>query len=82
MRAPRLVEIGGRRYPPRMHIADILSGGTTSLSFEFFPPKTDSGFEALYRSIAEFEPLAPSFVSVTYGAGGSTRGTTLDVLKG
>ena len=76
MRAPRLVEIGGRRYPPRMHIADILSGDTTSLSFEFFPPKTDSGFEALYRSIAEFEPLAPSFVSVTYGAGGSTRDNT------
>lgn len=59
-----------------MHIADILARDTTSMSFEFFPPKTDAGWESLYRSIAEFAPLAPSFVSVTYGAGGSTRDNT------
>jgi len=63
-----------------MHIADILARDTTgqdpSLSFEFFPPKTDAGWESLYRSIAEFAPLEPSFVSVTYGAGGSTRDNT------
>jgi methylenetetrahydrofolate reductase (NADPH) len=59
-----------------MHIADVLARDATSLSFEFFPPKTDAGWESLYRSIAEFEPLAPSFVSVTYGAGGSTRDNT------
>ena len=59
-----------------MHIADILARDTTSMSFEFFPPKTDAGWESLYRSIAEFAPLSPSFVSVTYGAGGSTRDNT------
>ncbi len=65
------------RYPPTaMHIADILSRDTTAMSFEFFPPKTDAGWESLYRSIADFAPLQPSFVSVTYGAGGSTRDNT------
>jgi methylenetetrahydrofolate reductase (NADPH) len=59
-----------------MHIADILARDTTAMSFEFFPPKSESGWESLYRSIAEFAPLEPSFVSVTYGAGGSTRDNT------
>ena len=59
-----------------MHIADILSRDTTTMSFEFFPPKSDAGWESLYRTIAEFAPLSPSFVSVTYGAGGSTRDNT------
>ncbi len=59
-----------------MHIADILTRDTTTLSFEFFPPKTDAGWESLYRSIADFATLKPSFVSVTYGAGGSTRDNT------
>ena len=59
-----------------MHIAEILARDATSMSFEFFPPKTEAGWESLYRSISEFAPLAPSFVSVTYGAGGSTRDNT------
>jgi methylenetetrahydrofolate reductase (NADPH) len=59
-----------------MHIADILARDTTTMSFEFFPPKSEAGWESLYRSIAEFAPLSPSFVSVTYGAGGSTRDNT------
>jgi len=59
-----------------MHIAEILSRDNPTLSFEFFPPKTDSGWESLYRTIAECAPLSPSFVSVTYGAGGSTRDNT------
>ena len=59
-----------------MHIADILTRDTTTLSFEFFPPKTDAGWESLYRPIADFATLKPSFVSVTYGAGGSTRDNT------
>lgn len=59
-----------------MHIADILARDATSLSFEFFPPKTEAGWESLFRSISDFAPLAPSFVSVTYGAGGSTRDNT------
>ncbi|RLS62056.1 MAG: methylenetetrahydrofolate reductase [NAD(P)H] [Planctomycetota bacterium] len=59
-----------------MHLADILARDTLTLSFEFFPPKSDAGWDGLFRTIAEFEPLAPSFVSVTYGAGGSTRDNT------
>ncbi len=59
-----------------MHIADILARDQTSISFEFFPPRTEAGWESLYRTIAEFEALSPSFVSVTYGAGGTTRDHT------
>ena len=50
-------------------------------SFEFFPPKTDGAQLTLGRTIAELEPLAPSFVSVTYGAGGSTRARTHAVVE-
>jgi methylenetetrahydrofolate reductase (NADPH) len=59
-----------------MHIADILARDQPSLSFEFFPPRNNAGWDALYGTIADFAPLAPSFVSVTYGAGGSTRDNT------
>lgn len=59
-----------------MHIADILARDRPSLSFEFFPPRNNAGWDALYATIADFAPLAPSFVSVTYGAGGSTRDNT------
>ena len=61
-------------------IADLLAAGRT-FSFEFFPPKTDGGWLSLGRTIAELEPLHPSFVSVTYGAGGSTRSRTHDVVS-
>jgi methylenetetrahydrofolate reductase (NADPH) len=60
-------------------IADLLARGR-SFSFEFFPPKTDAGWLTLGRTIAELEALHPSFVSVTYGAGGSTRQRTHDVV--
>lgn len=60
-------------------IADLLAAGRT-YSFEFFPPKTDAAQLTLGRTIAELEPLAPSFVSVTYGAGGSTRDRTREVV--
>lgn len=53
----------------------------TSFSFEFFPPKTPEGIETLTRTIQELEPYHPSFVSVTYGAGGSTRGMTQEVVR-
>lgn len=61
-------------------IADLLARGRT-FSFEFFPPKTDYAQLTLGRTIAELEPLAPSFVSVTYGAGGSTRARTHAVVE-
>ena len=60
-------------------IGDILGGGQRSFSFEFFPPKDEAGEEVLWRSISELEPLQPSFVSVTYGAGGTTRDRTLAI---
>ena len=63
-----------------MHVAQILAGPSMSASFEYFPPRTEAGWGALFATIAECEPLAPSFVSVTYGAGGSTRERTRDVV--
>lgn len=60
-------------------IADLLRERRT-LSFEFFPPKTDEAAVALEGAIAELDELHPSFVSVTYGAGGSTRERTRDVV--
>jgi len=61
-------------------ISDLLSAGRT-FSFEFFPPRTEAAKLSLGRTIAELEPLGPSFVSVTYGAGGGTRQLTRDVVS-
>jgi methylenetetrahydrofolate reductase (NADPH) len=58
-------------------ISDLLKSGQRSYSFEFFPPKTEVAEQQLWRSIRQLEPLKPTFVSVTYGAGGSTRDTTV-----
>ena len=60
-------------------ITELLAAGPT-YSFEFFPPKSDEATALLEMTIGELEPLAPSFVSVTYGAGGSTRERTRDVV--
>jgi methylenetetrahydrofolate reductase (NADPH) len=61
-------------------ISDLLASGRT-YSFEFFPPKTDMAQLTLGRTIAELESLAPSFVSITYGAGGSTRQRTQQLVQ-
>lgn len=63
-----------------MHIRDILAEHQTTLSFEFFPPKTETDSNALFENIASLETLQPSFVSVTYGAGGSTRELTHNLV--
>jgi methylenetetrahydrofolate reductase (NADPH) len=63
-----------------MHIQDIFSKHATTFSFEFFPPKSDEAACNLFRTIAELQELRPSFVSVTYGAGGSTRERTHDLV--
>jgi methylenetetrahydrofolate reductase (NADPH) len=60
-------------------IDQLLAAGPT-VSFEFFPPKTDEGEQLLRQALNELEPLAPSFVSVTYGAGGTTRERTHDLV--
>jgi len=62
-------------------ISDLLARGRT-FSFEFFPPRDDAMQLTLGHTIAELEPLEPSFVSVTYGAGGSTRDRTRDLVVG
>ncbi len=63
-----------------MHIAKILRQDRKAFSFEFFPPKTDQGSQQLFNSISNIVPLEPSFVSVTYGAGGSTRARTQELV--
>lgn len=60
-------------------ITDIFKEKERTFSFEFFPPKTPQGIENLYKTVEELRKLDPDFVSVTYGAGGSTRGTTMDI---
>jgi methylenetetrahydrofolate reductase (NADPH) len=62
-------------------ISDLLAGGPT-YSFEFFPPKTDAEQATLTRTIRELEPLEPSFVSVTYRGGPSSRARTYDLVSG
>jgi methylenetetrahydrofolate reductase (NADPH) len=64
---------------PVNRIADALNAGTPTCSFEFFPPKDDAGTETLWTSITELAPVKPDFVSVTYGASGSTRDRTLAI---
>jgi methylenetetrahydrofolate reductase (NADPH) len=61
-------------------IGDILAAGGRVISFEFFPPRTDEAMVTLEQTLADLEPLAPSFVSVTYGAGGTTRERTHEVV--
>ncbi len=63
-----------------MHITEILAARRPSLSFEFFPPKTPEAAAKLYETISQLEALDPAFVSVTYGAGGSTRTLTHDLV--
>jgi methylenetetrahydrofolate reductase (NADPH) len=55
--------------------------GEPMFSFEFFPPRTDEGVKALFQTVEALRPLAPAFVSVTYGAGGSTRARTVELVK-
>jgi methylenetetrahydrofolate reductase (NADPH) len=64
-----------------MHITDIMRANSPTFSFEFFPPKTPDAAEALYHTIRELESYMPHFVSVTYGAGGSTRELTHNLVE-
>jgi methylenetetrahydrofolate reductase (NADPH) len=64
-----------------VHITEIIKRDSPTFSFEFFPPKTPEAAEVLYQTIRELESYAPDFVSVTYGAGGSTRDLTHDLVE-
>lgn len=69
----------GRAHTPT--VRELLAGPGPVFSFEFFPPKTDEGEAALWLAIRQLEALHPAFVSVTYGAGGSTRDRTIRVTE-
>ena len=63
-----------------MHISEVLGLHNPAISFEFFPPKTERASEELFTSISALMPLKPAYVSVTYGAGGTTRERTHDLV--
>ncbi|WP_433302575.1 methylenetetrahydrofolate reductase [NAD(P)H] [Actinoplanes sp. CA-030573] len=69
------------RLPGTPAIGELIRSGAPTFSFEFFPPKTPEGERNLWQAIRELEPLRPSFVSITYGAGGTTRDTTVAVTE-
>ncbi|HWT95853.1 MAG TPA: methylenetetrahydrofolate reductase, partial [Solirubrobacteraceae bacterium] len=65
-----------------MRIDELLAASEEPVfSFEFFPPKTEDGERNLYAALGELRSMEPAFVSVTYGAGGSTRGKTIEIVK-
>src|SRR5687767_12189988 len=64
-----------------MKIRNRLNPSSPCFSFEFFPPKTEEGALNLFRALDELAPLEPGFVSVTYGAGGSTRERTVELVS-
>ncbi|HET9828124.1 MAG TPA: methylenetetrahydrofolate reductase [NAD(P)H] [Nocardioidaceae bacterium] len=63
-------------------VSDLIAAGERSISFEFFPPKDEAGERQLWTALRELEALRPTFVSVTYGAGGSTRDRTIRLTEG
>jgi methylenetetrahydrofolate reductase (NADH) len=64
-----------------MQIRELFAAQQRVVSFEFFPPKTDKGMDSLYATVEALKPCRPSFVSVTYGAGGSTRDRTIELVR-
>jgi methylenetetrahydrofolate reductase (NADPH) len=66
----------------RRSLGELLAAGERSYSFEFFPPRSEAGERTLWQAIRRVEALAPAFVSVTYGAGGSSRTRTVSLTEG
>ncbi|MDI9369843.1 MAG: methylenetetrahydrofolate reductase [NAD(P)H] [Synergistaceae bacterium] len=64
-----------------MHIHELLRHKHHAISFEIFPPKPESSIETVYSTIADLKPLSPEFISVTYGAGGSSRDRTVEIAS-
>ena len=63
-----------------MKISDVLKNVNPAFSFEFFPPKNSDGFDNLFHAIDQLKAWEPAFISMTYGAGGSTRSKTIDLV--
>src|SRR5436190_9416564 len=74
------VAVGARAHRCLMKIIDKLSANTPAFSFEFFPPKDEAGVDRLFETVARLQAYDPAYVSVTYGAGGSTRRLTVDLV--
>ena len=68
-------------HAPGRSMRERLAAGDRSFSFEFFPPKDEAGAAVLWQAITELEPYRPTFVSVTYGAGGGTRDLTVAITE-
>ncbi len=64
-----------------MKISELFKQKDTLLSFEIFPPQKDSGLETIYKTIEDLKDLSPDFISVTYGAGGSSKDKTVEIAK-
>jgi methylenetetrahydrofolate reductase (NADPH) len=79
-RSPRTSSAPGDDRTPG--VGALIAAGERSISFEFFPPKDEAGERQLWTTLRELEALRPTFVSVTYGAGGSTRDRTIRVTEG
>ena len=71
----------GRLYSAAMKVLDIIESRPRTLSLEFYPPKDEKGARQLFRSLDRLCPLQPSFVTMTYGAGGSTRNLTVELVR-
>src|SRR5579864_3614689 len=78
--AQRWSGTSGKDKVKSMRIDQVIGLGKPCVSFEFFPPKTEAGFQQLFKTIDELHPIHPTYVSVTYGAGGSTREKTVDLV--
>ena len=78
----RMSYVSSSLRPGQVPIRERLAAGGESFSFEFSPPKSDQGERNLWQAIRELEPLQPTFVSVTYGAGGSSRERTVRTTGG
>lgn len=69
------------RPGPKMRITEIMKNRTPAFSLEFFPPKSDEDVKELFQTLHDIKPLNPSFVSVTYGAGGGTKDRTVQIVR-
>ncbi len=65
---------------PHVKVSELIARNRPTFSFEFFPPRDDEGVETLFQTMRDLRPLEPAFVSVTYGAGGSTRARTVELV--